>query len=84
MALNLETFSGLKLKETQQNDVILAQVISWVRVSEDLPENRSMRGRHNHLQYYRILPTMSMVTTPDGNQVLGQSYTNWLGEQRSD
>ena len=79
--MNLETFSELKLKETQQNDVILAQVISWVRGSEDLPENRSMRGRHNQLQYYRsILPTMSMVTTPDGHQVLEQSYTNWLGE----
>jgi hypothetical protein len=27
-----------------------------------------------------ILPSMSMITTPDGHQVLGQSYTNWLGE----
>ena len=49
-ALNLETFSGLRHKKTQQDDVILAQVISWVRGSEDLPENRTMRGRHNHLQ----------------------------------
>ena len=63
-ALNLETFSGLRLKKTQQDDVILVQVISWVRGSEYLPENRVMRGRHNHLKYYRsILPTISKNQT---------------------
>ena len=44
-ALNLETFSRLRVKKTQQDDVILAHVISWVRGSEDLQENIEMRGR---------------------------------------
>jgi hypothetical protein len=82
-ALNLATFSEAKLKRSQQDNIILAQVISWVRGSEDLPENRDMRGRHSNLQYYKsILLTMCMVTTLDKHQVLGQSYTNWLGETK--
>ena len=82
--LNLAKFSGAQLKKSQQDNIILAQVISWVRGSETQPENREMRGRHNNLQYYRsILPIMSMVTTPDKHQVLGQSYTSWIGTTKN-
>ena len=82
-ALNLETFSGKQLRERQEQDGVLGQVISWVKGSQNPPEDRKVRGLHKHIQYYKgILPTLSMVTTPDQQQVLGQTYTNWLGEQK--
>jgi hypothetical protein len=33
-SLNLAKFSGAQLKKSQQDDIILAQVISWIRGSE--------------------------------------------------
>ena len=79
-SLNLTKFSGSRLKKSQQEDIILGQVINWLKGSEEPTEPRDMRGRHHNLQYYRqILPTMSMVTTPDGHQVAAQSYTDWTG-----
>ena len=82
-ALNLTKFGGKQLKINQMRDIILGQVITWVKGSILPPDIRKVRGGHNHLQYYKgILPTLSMVTMPDNHQVLGQVYTNWLGEQK--
>ena len=50
-SLNLNKFSGAQLKKSQQEDIILGQVINWLKGSEELPEHRDVRGRHHNLQY---------------------------------
>ena len=50
-ALNLETFTGKQLRERQEQDNVLGQVISWVKGSQEPPEARKTQGLHKHTQY---------------------------------
>lgn len=81
--LNLTKFTGKQLERAQKRDMILSQVYQWIQDPTTREHRRRANGLHQDLQFYRrLLPSISLVTTAESVQVLGQVYKTWLGETR--